>query len=258
MQEHIENQTDFFHRPITWIALLVLSLFSVWVAQRYFSEAFPLVALDLQMDRERALEQSAQRVDIHGWGPGQYKQAASFELDGQTQHFVELEGGGNAAFVDMLAGDLYAPYQWKVRHFQQGSAHEVTLSFKPDGAWYGFDERLPEDEPGAAVAAEAARQIAVEAATSLGIAWDAYRPISASEEIRLSERVDHTFIFERPDSNLGEGRYRLRLVVSGDRLTALTHEVFVPEAFTRQYTDCLLYTSPSPRDTEVSRMPSSA
>ena len=135
MQEHIENRTAFFHRPITWIALFVLSLFSVWVAQRYFSEAFPLVALDLQMDRERALEQSAQRVDIHGWGPGQYKQAASFELDGQTQHFVELEGGGNAAFMDMLAGDLYAPYQWKVRHFQQGSAHEVTLSFKPDGTW---------------------------------------------------------------------------------------------------------------------------
>jgi len=237
MQENIENRTAFFHRPITWIALLILSLGSVWVAQRYFSEAFPLVALDLQMDRVRALEQSAQRVETHGWGPKDYKQAASFELDGQTQHFVELEGGGNAAFAEMLAGNLYAPYQWKVRHFQQGSVHEVTLSFKPDGTWYGFEERLPEDEPGAALPADAARQIAVAAATELGIALDAYQPISASEEIRLSKRVDHNFVFERPESDLGEGRYRLRLVVSGDQLTALKHEVFVPEAFTRQYTE---------------------
>jgi len=237
MQENIENRTTLFHRPITWVALLILSLGCVWTAQRFFSEAFPLVALDLQMDRERALEQSAQRVETHGWGPEEYKQAAAFELDGQTQHFVELEGGGNSAFANMLAGNLYAPYQWKVRHFQQGSAHEVTLSFKPDGSWYGFEERLPEDEPGAALAADAARQIAVEAATELGIVLDAYQPISASEEVRLSKRVDHTFVFERPDSDLGEGRYRLNLVVSGDRLTALTHEVFVPEAFTRQYTE---------------------
>ena len=81
MQEHIENRTAFFHRPITWIALFVLSLFSVWVAQHYFSEAFPLVALDLQMDRERALEQSAQRVDIHSWGPEQYKHCLLYTSD---------------------------------------------------------------------------------------------------------------------------------------------------------------------------------
>ena len=66
MQENIENRTTLFHRPITWIALLTLSLGCVWTAQRFFSEAFPLVALDLQMDRERALEQSAQRVEILG------------------------------------------------------------------------------------------------------------------------------------------------------------------------------------------------
>ena len=47
--------------------------------------------------------------------------------------------------------------------------------------------------------------------------------------------MDHTFVYERPDIRLGEGRYRLRLVVGGDKLTDLVHFVKVPEAFSRRY-----------------------
>ena len=237
MKSNNNHQGNGFRKLPAWIGLAIVSLSCIWIAQRFFTEAFPLVALDLTMDRSTALVQAAEHVDKHGWGTRAYEQAAAFELDAKTQHFVELECGGNAAFGAMLAGDLYAPYQWKVRHFEQDSAHEVTLSFKPDGVWYGFYERLPEDTPGAALAVDPARQIATETASALGIALDEYQPVSASQEQRLSGRVDHTFVFERPESDLGEGRYRLRLVVSGDRLTTLAHEVFVPEAFTRQYTE---------------------
>ena len=38
-----------------------------------------------------------------------------------------------------------------------------------------------------------------------------------------------------PTPTLNEGRYRLRLVVSGDRLTEVTHFIQIPEAFTRRY-----------------------
>ena len=41
--------------------------------------------------------------------------------------------------------------------------------------------------------------------------------------------------YERSSPALGEGRYRLRLVVAGDRLTEVTHFVQIPEAFTRRY-----------------------
>ena len=47
--------------------------------------------------------------------------------------------------------------------------------------------------------------------------------------------MDHTFTYERTDETLKEGRYRLRLVVSGDRLTEVTHFIKIPEAFTRRY-----------------------
>jgi hypothetical protein len=47
--------------------------------------------------------------------------------------------------------------------------------------------------------------------------------------------VDHRLVYERRDQTLGEGRYRLRLVVSGDRLTEVTYFIRIPEAFTRRY-----------------------
>ena len=54
--------------------------------------------------------------------------------------------------------------------------------------------------------------------------------------MRPSGRVDHTFVYERPSPTVGdEGRYRLRLVVTGDRFTELTNFVKVPEAFERRY-----------------------
>src|SRR5206468_13043654 len=41
--------------------------------------------------------------------------------------------------------------------------------------------------------------------------------VETGRERRPSGRVDHTFTYERSDVGFGEGRVRLRLVVSGDR-----------------------------------------
>ena len=59
--------------------------------------------------------------------------------------------------------------------------------------------------------------------------------VEQGQERKPSGRVDHTFTYERASPTLNEGRYRLRLVVAGDRLTEVTHFVKVPEAFTRRY-----------------------
>ena len=64
-----------------------------------------------------------------------------------------------------------------------------------------------------------------------------YERISDSQKEQPSGRIDHTFIYELLNKELGTGRYRLKLVVSGDLLTTLKHEVFVPEAFERRYAE---------------------
>ena len=223
-------------RP-TWVFFLLLSIVCLWAANRQFFQAFPIVSLDIQMNRGGAFDSARGIVEREDWGPKTFEQAASFELDRQVQHFVELECGGNKAFIDMLSANLYAAYQWRVRHFQPGNAHEVMLFFTPSGEWYGVEESIPEEELGAALTRDDALRVAQKRAADLGIKLADYERISDSQKEQPSGRIDHTFIYELVNKELGTGRYRLKLVVSGDLLTTLKHEVFVPEAFERRYAE---------------------
>ena len=227
-------------KPIFWLIFLLLSISGILFTVRYFGRAFPLVNLDLRINRQQAMDKARQLAKENGWGTPQFRQAASFQLDSMTQHYVELEAGGNDAFRQMLKGDFYSPYTWVVRHFQEGEKHEVRLRFTPAGEFYGFTEQLPEDESGAVLTVEAARAIAETAATDK---WstdlNAYQQIESSKETRPGGRIDHTFVYERPNlkinQEINQGHYRLTLVIGGDRLTALNHWVKIPEEFDLRY-----------------------
>ena len=89
-------------RPALWIVLAAVSVMAAWVGVRYFPRAFSIVALNITMDRERALAQARDVMAREKFGPASYKQAASFTGDDEAQTFVELEGGGKEAFTRML------------------------------------------------------------------------------------------------------------------------------------------------------------
>ena len=147
-------------RPLSWILLAAVALAAIFVGVRYFPQAFSIVALDISMDRDRALADARTIMDRDRRGPAGYRQAASFGGDEEAQTFVELEGGGKDVFTRMLRDGLYSAYTWRVRHFKEGDINETTIRFTPDGRPYGFVERLKDDAPGAALEATAARKIA--------------------------------------------------------------------------------------------------
>ena len=223
-------------RPAFWIGLAMLSLASAAVAVHYFPKAFSIVSLDITMDRERALEEARAITARDGLGPAGFRQAASFALDGEAQTFVELEGGGKEAFTRMLRDGLYSAYTWRVRQFKEEETNETTIRFTPEGRPYGFVEKIREDAPGARVDGATARQIAESAA---GSRWNVdFRQLALVEhgqERRVGGRIDHTLTYERGTPALNEGRVRVRLVLSGDRLTEVTHFIQIPEAFSRRY-----------------------
>jgi hypothetical protein len=225
-----------FRTPAFWIALTVLSVLSGIVALRLFPGAFPIVELDLTMDREAALAAARELSARERLGPASYREAASFATDSTAQTFIELEGGGKEVYADMLRQGLYAPYTWRVRHFQEGQKHEALIRFRADGRPYGFIEQIEETAPGAAASAEDARALAEREAARI---WmddlHAFTLVEQSREVRPQGRVDHTFTYERPSPTLNEGRYRLRLTVTGDRLTELTHFIRIPQTFSRRY-----------------------
>lgn len=225
-------------RPWFWILFAVISAGGAALSWRLFPVAFPVLSLDIRMDRAGAIRTARQLAAENKWGPGKAaRDVASFGVDAQAQAFVELEGGGKDAFVSLLREGLYSPYRWQVRLFQEGETNQTNVRFRPDGGPYGFVETLRERAPGASLASEAAREIAER--TARGGPWQLplarFKLVETSQVVRPGGRVDHTFVYERPDRQLGEGRLRLRLVVGGDRLIELTHFVKIPEGFTRRY-----------------------
>lgn len=230
------EQFSLFRKPITWAILVLLSLGSGVFVYQNFEKANPLVNVDITMSRDSALAMASRMSQTLRLGPERFRQAASFTNDFRFQNYVELEGGGLDTFsVVMQRGD-YHPYRWVVRQFQEYNPREVLFRFTPEGKPYGFKETLPEDFKGAALDSARARYIAEESARK---DWHAnltnYHLVEHSIEVLPSERIDHTFVYENDKKSIGDGKYRLRLVVSGDRLTELTWFVKIPEAFDRKY-----------------------
>jgi hypothetical protein len=221
-----------------WIVLALVALAAAVVGIRYFPQAFSIVALDIRMDREAALAAARGLMERDHLGPPDFRQAASFGLDDEAQTFVELEGGGKETFTRMMRDGMYSAYTWRVRHFKEGETNETTIRFTPDGQPYGFAEKVREDLGGAALSADAARTIARSgAAGRWNVPLDQFTQVEQAQERRTGGRIDHTFTYERttPAVPIDEGRYRLRLVVSGDRLTEVTYFLKIPEAFSRRY-----------------------
>ena len=221
-------------KPAFWIICALLSVLATAAAGRHFASAFPLVSIDLRMDRAQALERARMLAAQHRLGPAGFRQAATFDGDEEVQTYVELEAGGKDAFARMIREGRYAPYTWSVRHFRQHDPNETWIRFTPAGVPYGFLERLPETAPGARLAGADARAVAERGAPAWRVTLSEYSLVEQAQEEKPGHRIDHTLVYERPD-RLGDGRFRLRLVVAGDRLVEVTPFVRVPEAFGRRY-----------------------
>ena len=115
-------------KPAFWIICALLSLLATIAASRHFASAFPLVSIDLRMDRGQALEQARALAAQHRLGPAAYRQAATFGGDEEVQTYVELEAGGKDAFARMIRDGRYAPYTWRVRHFREHDPNELHVT----------------------------------------------------------------------------------------------------------------------------------
>lgn len=224
--------------PMLWISATALSAMLYFFAFHFFPQTFPIIHLNITMDLEQALEQADNIAQKNNIGPSDHHNAAMFHTDDSVKTFVELEAGGKDALVNMMEQQLYMPYTWRVRHFKEHEKNESIFLFTPDGTPYGFIELLSENVTGNNLSEKDAQAKAEkEAVSHWNINFDHYKLVEASQKTEISKRIDHTFVYERTDAQIGEGTYRLKIVVSGDKITTLGHFVKVPEAFTRRYAE---------------------
>lgn len=184
-----------------------------------------------------------ERVTRLQLAPRDAQAAVRFSTDEETQNFIELEGGGKEAFVAMLQKEIYAALRWEVRFYREKDANLTTLFFSPQGKPLGFVRHLAEQEPGPALDANRARQLAEQTALrdwglDLRAADNPYRATEQSFNTLPNGRVDHLFIYERFDQKLGkngEGRVQLALAVAGDQFVKLHYSVKIPSSFERRF-----------------------
>jgi len=225
--------------PAFWIAYAALSTVALAIAWNIFPLAIPLVNLDITLSRAEARTRAEVEAAKQKIAPQEAKSAVRFAHDSDTQNYVELEGGGKAAFGALVQGELYAPYWWEVRIFKPGEVSEATIRFRPDGSPNGFTRRVPEtyvrDEASKALSADSARALAEERGKSdWGMDLKPYTLLEQSQQVRATGRVDHAFVYQRPEM-LGEARFRMRLSVAGDELIEIAPYVHVPESFDRRF-----------------------
>ncbi|MDE0651746.1 MAG: hypothetical protein OXI12_15540, partial [Gammaproteobacteria bacterium] len=112
-------------RPGPWVLFGLLGVAGVAVAIRFFPTAFPIVTLDLAMDRAAAVARADTLARQYGWDPADARTAATFgQADPEVQSYVELEAGGRDAFAGLAASGIHEPYVWTVRRFQEGAGEE--------------------------------------------------------------------------------------------------------------------------------------
>ena len=174
-----------FRRPVFWAAFAAFAIACAAFAVANFARAVPIVELDLEMDRAAALSAARRLADDHGWGPSGYRQAATFRVDDRVRSFVELEGGGPAAFAGLLEEGPFHPYQWVVRHFRAARCARWRCASVPTVRRTVSASGWPRTRRGAALDAEAARAIAENGTGApWNVALDRYEPVEASEEER--------------------------------------------------------------------------
>jgi len=224
-------------KPVLWVTLVMLAVLGSATAVRLFPRAFPLLAVDIEMDRGTALAEARTLAARFQWDPADAREAASFgRLDPTFQAYLELEAGGLEGLNQQLREGVFALYAWRVRLFAQGVVEEAEVVFTPSGAPYGFDLRLSEDASGVNLPPDQAQDLAVSTATrDWGMDPSGHELLESSQEEQPGGRIDHTFVFQRTDVDLGEANLRLRLRVAGNQLAEVMPFAHVPDAFERNY-----------------------
>lgn len=225
-----------FKNPIFWILFTSISLLCFAYTFKFFPTAFPIVNIDITIDRDQAIEIAKQKATTYNWGPHNPSIAVSFDSDSQAQTFVELAGGGQDTFREMIKEHYYMPYTWHVRQFKEFEKNETHIYLTPQGKLYGFREKISEDEERPSLSHKDALALVMRSLQDdLHINTTPYKLVEDAKNTRLNGRVDRNFVFERSDITLNEGRYRIKTKVRGDTLTQVKQCIKIPQSFTLTY-----------------------
>jgi membrane protease YdiL (CAAX protease family) len=141
------------------------------------------------------------------------------------------------SYIEKMAADIQPLAAWTVRYYKPLDKEEIRVSLDPSsGRVIEFHHELPEEQPGADISPEAARDIAARSIASRGFDLDKLVLKDTTSEKRKARR-DHSMRWEaRPGDarNLDEAHYRIEVQVVGDQVAAFSTFWKLPEDYQRE------------------------
>lgn len=219
-----------------WVIFLITSLVAAVAAVKLMFAAAPGLSLEISFSREQAVA-AAEAFQQRQFPQLTTDRSASvFVSDRHFQNYVELEAGGVEAFQALMPQLDAVTHYWKVRRFTAGQEHELITAFSPKGEPVSFAYKIPEQEAGAALDEQAARQLAEAGARQfMGTRFDAYKSLETKATKQTSGRADYIFTYEHQHLTAGDARFRLELKVAGDTLVAVDTFKHIPDAFDQRF-----------------------
>ncbi len=212
------------------IILYLLSFFAILPEVQDFGET-----LHLATTRYQAKETSQKYLEDLGLSLEGYRSVTYFTTRGAgawANTYVLRQVGmkkTNQIFTEELPF-----WRWRVRWYKPLKKEEINVWIDPKGRVCGLWHPIEEDAPGANLSPKAARVIAEKSTKEEGrFDLSRFKLIKTDSEKRKNRR-DHLFLYEKEEPKIGEGRFRLKLRVKGDRLFGYHYFFKTPEEFIRE------------------------
>lgn len=199
-----------------------------------FPHAFSILSINLTSDRNEIVAYAQELAQNQDFLPTNFYSSVSFQTDSNAKTFIEREYGKDT-FFSIIKEDIYQPYQWQVRHFVPDTIIEQSFFITPDKKPYGFSTKIPDSYISQNISEAQAAKLAIQESSYWNIDLKNYILVAPSHQTSPSGRIDHTFIYERHDQKLGEGTYRVKIVVSGNKVSTVKQYIQVPESFIKKY-----------------------
>ncbi|QQR61762.1 CPBP family intramembrane metalloprotease [bacterium] len=213
---------------------IALSFACLFVTIRYMPQVFSTVTVSITTNKADIEKASQQKCEGFGLEPFE-RSVTYFASNEFLQCFVELEGGGKAAFDKMIQDNDFQPYMWHTRFFTPLKIEEAHFYFTPQGEFYGLRRALPETYAGTNCTENEALQKVQAFVNTENIDLAGYALVEQTFTTMPSKRIDRSFVYERKDRSLGDGKYRIRFVVAGNEVAVYERFIKIPEAFERRY-----------------------
>jgi len=206
---------------------------SLLVGVKYFWRAFPEAAIDLRVNRDESVPIARKFLEERGIRLEGYRHAAVFSYDDSAKVYLERTQGLER-MTELTRGPVRL-WRWTHRWFKPQQQEEYRVEVTPSGEVVGFEHVIPEAAPGANLEAPAARDLAAQHLREVMKRDLNDLEFVEAETEKRPQRTDHDFTWKQRSVEIGDGSWRVKVEVAGDRIAGYREFVKIPEQWSRDY-----------------------